>query len=75
MALLSEFGGMGVSAVLLREAHTSDQHIEPTDGELRLNAAVLVRQLSNRGANSGEEGKEDGLQRRNLCVANTQRLT
>ena len=47
---------------LLREAHASDQHIEPTEGELRLNAAVLVRPLSNRGAKSGEEGKEDGYE-------------
>jgi hypothetical protein len=29
---------------------------------LRLNAAVLVRPLSNRGAKSGEEGKEDGYE-------------
>jgi hypothetical protein len=39
-----------------------DQPIDSTDGELRLNAAVLVRPLSNRGAKSGEERKEDGYE-------------
>jgi hypothetical protein len=39
-----------------------DQPKESADGELRLNAAVLVRPLSNRGAKSGEEGKEDGYE-------------
>jgi hypothetical protein len=66
-ALLSEFGGMG-RPHLLREAHTSDQHIEPTDGELRFNAAVLVRPLSNRGAKSGKDGKEDGYEEE-TCAA------
>jgi Ku70/Ku80-like protein len=50
---------MGVPPRLLREAHAPDQHLEPTDGELRLIAAMLVRPLSHRGAKSGE-GKEYG---------------
>ncbi len=51
---------MGISAAVLRHTHRTS--IEPTDGELRINAAVLVRPLSNRGAKSGEEGKEEGYE-------------
>jgi hypothetical protein len=49
----------GIAGITDIMSEFTDQPIESTDGELRLNAVVLVRPLSNRGAKSGEEGKDD----------------
>jgi hypothetical protein len=49
----------GIAGITDIMGEFTDQPIESTDGELRLNAVVLVRPLSNRGAKSGEEGKDD----------------
>jgi len=58
---------MGISAASVERGTHIGPAYRATDGELRLNAAVLVRPLSNRGAKSGEERKEDAYKEENCA--------